>query len=523
MIRKIVTANLAQKCKTLNQLKQIHGHLLKTYLQENPLAIGPLFSMAATSKNPPFFSYARMIFDNSIHKNTFMYNTMIRGYMQANSPKLAVLCYLDMLNSGFEANNYTFPPLIKACSILVSFLETTGRLVHTHVVKFGFSDDPFVVCSLIEFYSLIHDMRSARVLFDKTLKRDVVMWTAMIDGYGKMEDVENARVLFEKMPERNAISWSAIMAAYSRVSDFKEVLSLFRQMQEAGTNPNESVLVSVLTACAHLGAVTQGLWVHSYAKRYNLDKNFILATALVDMYSKCGNVESALSVFKGISDKDAGAWNAMISGVAMNGDARKSLELFDSMVKSGTKPTKTTFVAVLTTCTHAKMVKEGLKLFQQMSSVYGVEPQREHYACVVDLLARAGRVEEAEKFIEGEMGGLGEGDANVWGALLGACRIYGNVEVGNRVWEKLADMGIDDCGIHVLSYNLYKEAGRDMEAKRVRKLISEGRMKKLPGCSVIEVDGAVEEFLAGDTHHPKASEIYKTIDSFSKMANLEQL
>ncbi|KAI9191455.1 hypothetical protein LWI28_008680 [Acer negundo] len=523
MIRKIVTANLAQKCKTLNQLKQIHGHLLKTYLQEYPLAIGPLFSMAATSKNPSFFPYARMIFDNSSHKNTFMYNTMIRGYMQANSPKLAVLCYLDMLNSGFEVNNYTFPPLIKACSILVSFLETTGRLVHTHVVKFGFNDDPFVVCSLIEFYSLIHDMRSARVLFDKTLKRDVVMWTAMIDGYGKMEDVENARVLFEKMPERNAITWSAIMAAYSRVSDFKEVLSLFRQMQEAGTNPNESVLVSVLTACAHLGAVTQGLWVHSYAKRYNLDKNFILATALVDMYSKCGDVESALSVFEGISDKDAGAWNAMICGVAMNGDARKSLELFDSMVKSGTKPTKTTFVAALTTCTHAKMVKEGLKLFEQMSSVYGVEPQREHYACVVDLLARAGRVEEAEKFIEGEMGGLGEGDANVWGALLGACRIYGNVEVGNRVWEKLADMGIADSGIHVLSYNLYKEAGRDMEAKRVRKLISVGRMKKLPGCSVIEVDGAVEEFLAGDTHHPKASEIYKTIDSFSKMANLEQL
>ncbi|KAK4854465.1 hypothetical protein QYF36_024214 [Acer negundo] len=330
--------------------------------------------MAATSKNPSFFPYARMIFDNSSHKNTFMYNTMIRGYMQANSPKLAVLCYLDMLNSGFEVNNYTFPPLIKACSILVSFLETTGRLVHTHVVKFGFNDDPFVVCSLIEFYSLIHDMRSARVLFDKTLKRDVVMWTAMIDGYGKMEDVENARVLFEKMPERNAITWSAIMAAYSRVSDFKEVLSLFRQMQEAGTNPNESVLVSVLTACAHLGAVTQGLWVHSYAKRYNLDKNFILATALVDMYSKCGDVESALSVFEGISDKDAGAWNAMICGVAMNGDARKSLELFDSMVKSGTKPTKTTFVAALTTCdTHHPKASEIYKTIDSFSKMANLE------------------------------------------------------------------------------------------------------------------------------------------------------
>ncbi|KAJ0031923.1 hypothetical protein Pint_13027 [Pistacia integerrima] len=423
MIQKIVTASrtktllsLARKCKTLNQLKQIHAHLLKTYLFENPLAIGTLVSICATSKNSSFFSYARLIFDHSSERNTFMYNTMIRGYMQSNLPKLSVLCYLNMLNVGLEANNYTFTPLIKACTILGPSSEIIGRFIHAHVVKFGFSYDPFVVSSLIEFYSLVNEMETARALFDKSLERDVVMWTAMIDGYGKMGDVQNARALFDKMPEKNAISWSAIMAAYSRISDFKEVLSLFRQMQETGMKPNESGLVSVLTACAHLGALTQGLWVHSYARRYNLDKNMILATALVDMYSKCGHVESALSVFEGISSKDAAAWNAMISGVAMHGDARKSLELFDRMVISGTQPTETTFVAILTTCTHARMVKEGLKLFEEMRSVYWVEPQLEHYACVVDLLARAGMVEEAEKFIEQKMGGLKRGCQCVGGA-----------------------------------------------------------------------------------------------------------
>ncbi|KAJ4708277.1 Pentatricopeptide repeat-containing protein [Melia azedarach] len=365
-------------------------------------------------------------------------------------------------------------------------------------------------------------METARVLFDRSSERDVVMWTAMIDGYGKMGDVQTARELFEKMPERNAVSWSAMMATYSRVSDYKQVLSLFREMQEAGTKPNESALVSVLTACAHLGAITQGLWVHSYAKRYNVDKNMILATALVDMYSKCGHVDAALSVFEGISKKDAGAWNAMISGVAMNGDATKSLELFNRMVKSGIQPTETTFVAVLSSCTHARLVKEGLKLFGQMNTVYGVEPQPEHYACVVDLLARAGMVEDAEKFIEDKMGGLGGGDANVWGALLSACRIYGNVEVGNRVWRKLAKMEVGDCGTHVLSYNIYKEAGWDMEANKVRKLISETGMKKKPGCSVIEVEGVVKEFLAGDNHHPQAVEIHRMINSFLKMSNLEE-
>lgn len=450
-----------------------------------------------------------------------MYNSMIRGYVLSHSPTRAILCYLDMLNYGLLANNYTFPPLIKACTTLGSSSKLIGCLVHAHVVTFGFDEDPFVVSALIEFYSLNFDMGTARTLFDRIPNRDVVLWTAMIDGYGKMGDVENARILFEDMPERNAISWSAVMAAYSRVGDFKEVLCLFRRMQEAGTKPNESVLVSVLTACAHLGALAQGLWVHSYAKQCNFDSNPILATALVDMYSKCGCVESALSTFQGIPNKDAGAWNAMISGVAMNGDAWKSLELFNKMISNGTQPTETTFVAVLTACTHARLVKEGLKLFEQMSSNYGVEPQLEHYACLVDLMARAGMLAEAEKFIEEKMGGLGRGDANVWGALLGACRTYGNIEVGNRVWKKLADMGVADCGTHVLSYNLYREAGWDMEAKRVRRLISEAGMKKKPGCSIIEVDGTVEEFLAGDLSHSQAPQICKTLDSLSNIGRLE--
>lgn len=440
------------------------------------------------------------------------------------SPLRAVLCYLDMLSCGdMGANNYTFPPLIKACTVGGVSFKFIGRVVHAHVLKFGFWDDLFVVSALIEFYCAVFDMETARMLFDKAPVKDVVMWTAMIDGYGKVGAAEAARMLFDEMPERNVISWSALIAAYSRVSDFKEVLNLFRQLQEAGIEPNESILVSVLTACAHLGAVTQGLWVHSYAKQRNFIQNTILATALVDMYSKCGYVESALRVFEDIPVKDAGAWNAMISGVAMNGDAKKSIDLFNKMVLSGTQPTETTFVAVLTACTHARMVEEGLELFDKMSAVFRVKPQLEHQACVVDLLARAGRLEEAERFIEEEMGGLGEGDANVWGALLGACRVYGNVEIGDRVWRKLVNMGVGDSGTHVLTYNIYKEAGREGEASRVRKFISEAGIKKKPGCSVIEVDGVAEEFLAGDFGHPQSKEIRNLIDSLSQMVKLKEV
>ncbi|XP_009586649.1 pentatricopeptide repeat-containing protein At5g66520-like [Nicotiana tomentosiformis] len=509
MIRKAVNethsalTHFTQKCRTLNHLKELHCQLLKLYLPETPSAIAPLLLFVVNSGNPSFFNYSHIVFQNLDYQSTFLYNTMIRGYMQSDLPIPAVLCYKDMLRDKLIVNNYTFPPLIKACSMILNEFGQRGFSVHAHLLKLGLQHDRFIVASLIEFYSLNHEMDRAHMLFDEIPNRDVVMWTTMIDGYGKIGEVGKARLLFEEMPERNVISWSAMMAAYSRASDFKEVLCLYRRMEEDGLMPNESVLVSVLTACAHLGALAQGFWVHSFAKHYSYESNPILATALVDMYSKCGRMESASSVFEVMTYKDIGAWNAIISGFAMNGDAVKSVQLFNRMIASGNRPNETTFVSLLSACTHAEMVDVGLSLFSRMGSVYGVEPRFEHRACVVDLLARAGKLEDAEKFIEENMGGIEKGDANVWGALLGACRVYGNVEVGDRIWRKLSNMKVADHGTCVLAYNIYKEADRDIEAKCVRKLIEEMRIKKQPGCSVIEVNGIAEKSLASDLLHPK--------------------
>ncbi|PWA90920.1 Pentatricopeptide repeat-containing protein [Artemisia annua] len=269
-------------------------------------------------------------------------------------------------------------------------------------------------------------------------------------------------------------------AAYSRVGEFEEVVCLFEMMQELGVRPNESVLVSVLTACGNIGALAQGLWVHSYAKRYHLDSNTILATALVDMYSKCGYPDLALSVFNSISVKDTGAWNAIISGLSMNGKARTSLDLLNQMASVKIQPSAATFVALLTACTHAKLVKEE---------------------------------REAMEFMENKLGGIGKGDANVWGALLGVCRTYGMVEIGNKVWRKLVEMKVSDYGVCVVSYNMYKEAGWKREAEEVRNMISESGLKKTPGCSAVEVDGVVREFVSGDNTHYLTQEIHKTLDS----------
>lgn len=506
------TKFFTHQCKILNQLKVIHAKLLKLPFSANTASFTSLLSDAASSTNTALFSYACVVFQNLRSRTTFQYNTLIRGYMQSKQPIQAIFCYKDMMKDGLIKNNYTFTPLVKACSMVSQECGRIGLSVHAHVVKLGFGSDLFIGSALIQFYALNLDMRTAEELFDETPMKDVVLWTSMIDGYGKIGDVKKARDLFDKMPERNVISWSAIIAAYSQKSDFREVLCLYKRMEDTGLKPNESILVSALTACAHLGALAQGLWIHSYAKKCRYISNPILATALVDMYSKCGCVQLALKVFEEIQEKDSRAWNSIISGLALNGDAMKSLELFDEMVRSGIRPTDATFVAVLTACTHARLVQEGLSLFESMRKVYKNEPKIEHYACVVDLLARSGGIEKAEKFIEDNVHEIGEGDANVWGALLGACRIHGKVEIGNRLWRKIADKGVSNYGIHVLAYNMYKEAGLEFEAKSVRRQIETKRMKKKPGCSAVEVNGIVEEFVAGDASHPQGGEICKILD-----------
>ncbi|KZV36363.1 pentatricopeptide repeat-containing protein-like [Dorcoceras hygrometricum] len=471
---------LTRKCKTLSQLKQIHAYVLKLNTSQNPAAIAPLLSVTVASCNPVFFSHARAVFQTLRRRSTFLYNTMIRGYVQSNLPISAVLCYKDMLRDGLIRNNYTFTPLMKACSIILGDIRCMGLLMHVHVLKLGFSRDLFVVSALIEFYALKQDMGRARELFDEMPVKDVVLWTAMIDGYGKMGNVEKAREFFDETPERNVVSWSALMAAYSRVGDFKEVISLYRSMEDKGLKPNESILVSALTACAHLGAFALGLWIHSYAKRFKYTLNPIVATALVDMYSKCGALELAFTVFQEIPHKDSGVWNAIISGVAMSGDGMRSLALFDSMIAYGAQPTEAT-----------------LLLFLQL----------------VVTQSWSGKLEEAEIFIDEKMCGIGGRDANIWGSLLGACRNYGNIEIGDRVWKKIADGGETDYGICVLAYNMYKEAGWEAQAKSIRKLLNERPANKKSGCSVIEVNGMVEEFHAGYLLHPLAEELRMILDS----------
>ncbi|CAN1306830.1 Pentatricopeptide repeat-containing protein At5g06540 [Linum perenne] len=325
-------------------------------------------------------------------------------------------------------------------------------------------------------YAHLGEIISARRVFDGSLKLDVVSWTSMIAGYNKVGDVGSARQLFDKMPEKNVLQSRRVRA-------------------------NETVMASVVASCAHLGALELGENAHDYVIRNNLTLNLILGTALVEMYSKCGAIDKANEVFEQLPEKDALSWTALISGFAMHGYANKAVDYFSKMISTGISPREITFTAVLSACSHGGLVEKGW------------EPRLEHYGCIVDLLGRAGKLEEAEKFIL-EM--PIEPNAPIWGALLGACKIHRNADVAERVGKILMELKPDYSGYYVLLSNIFARANRWKNVETMRLAMKEKGVKKPPGYSLIEMDGVVHRFTLGDRTHPEIDRIERTWDEIVK-------
>ncbi|KAJ8620135.1 hypothetical protein MRB53_028664 [Persea americana] len=374
----------------------------------------------------------------------------------------------------------------------------------------GLGADQFLQSSLIHMYSSFGGMGSAKVLFDEMPERNVVVWTALVNGYSKLGELEMARRLFDEMPEKDVIAWSAMVSGYVQEERFKEGLSIFNEMQVEGVTANESVLVSVLSACSHLGALDLGRWVHLYVeRRFGHELSVNLGTALVDMYAKCGVLSASLQVFQGLPCKNVLSWNAMMGGFALYGHGRGALGLFSNMLRMGLRPDEVTFLGLLGAFSHGGMVNEGRIYFEGMTKIFSISPRLQHYACMVDILARAGLLEEATELIQSMPI---EPDACVWGALVAGCRVHGNVALGTSIGEKLLEFEPGCAGRYVLLSNIYALAGRWDDARHVRVLMKEKGVDTRPGWSSIEVDGLVHEFVVGDKRHPYTGEIYRKLE-----------
>ncbi|XP_058074865.1 pentatricopeptide repeat-containing protein At5g48910-like [Magnolia sinica] len=506
--------SLLKLCKNMKELQQIHANLIKTSLIHDMSAVNAIIEFSVIHEN---LVYALSVFETTPHPTLFAKNFMIRGHAQSEFPLSAITFYVRMLSEGFELNKFGFSFLIQAC--LRSQAAEEGKQIHGQILKFG-KIDAHLASSIICFYSEIQDLDSAHRAFESDLG-SITSWNAMIDGYSKSGDMEMARRLFDEMPQKTLIAWTALITGFVHLGRFIEALEVFETMQRSGFRPDERTLVSVLPSISHLGALSLGKWVHSYAENSGMESSIFLRSALVDMYSKCGSIENALELFEkmGPTKRNVVMWNAMIGGLAMHGHGRDALELFQEMLASGTKPTDVTFVGVLRACSHAGMVDKGLKYFEAMKDLYELEPTTEHYGCMVDLLGRAGRLQEAEGLVRSMSG---QPDVVVLKTLLGACRVYGNVDIGERIGRELLQLASDDSSCYVLLANLYASVGRWVDAGKVRNLMKERGVKKIAGCSSIELDNVAHEFHAGDMSHPQIKEIYATVEEMGQRLKVEE-
>lgn len=293
-----------------------------------------------------------------------------------------------------------------------------------------------------------------------------------------------------------------------------EAMELFREMQFAGAIPNEFTLASALAACANLVALDQGRWIHVYMEKTRIRVNERLLASLIDMYAKCGEIKFASKIFfdEHSPRQRVWPWNAMIGGFAMHGLSKEAIDLFEQMKLTNIAPDHVTFVALLTACSHGILVDEGRLYFKSMRCVHGLEPKIEHYGCMVDLFGRAGHLKEAEELI---ISMPMAPDAVIWGALLGACRIHGDIEMGEKIGKLIRELKPNLVGCHVLLANMYSDSGRWNDAVNLRNKIEISRMKKTPGCSSIELNGMFHQFLVGDRSHPQTNQIYSFLDEMT--------
>ncbi|KAM3237688.1 hypothetical protein P3L10_012718 [Capsicum annuum] len=398
------------------------------------------------------YEYARKLFDQMSQRDVFVWNILIRGYFIKGPCQESIIIYKDLNFKGVLVDNYTFPFVLRSCSLLSALRE--GREVHCSVVKHGFESDVFVQSSLISMYAQSGETLDSELVFDQMRVRNVVSWTAMIAGYvqngihekglefffqnvnaliafyGKCGLLDVAWSLFDQMKEHSVVSWNAIITAYEQNDVGSSAIKLFHRMLDEGVEFDYITVVTVISAFARLGALDTEKWVHELVKSKGLECNVSLTNALIDMYAKCESIESARDVFYRLPNRTVVSWSSIIGACASHGRGRDAVEFFSRMKEEGIQPNSFTFTAVLTTCRHSGLVEEGRKHFESMRTEYSIVPGMEQCACMVDLLGRAGQLLEAYEFIENMPI---EPDANVWGALLGACKIHGNLEMAEYV------------------------------------------------------------------------------------------
>ncbi|KAK8554193.1 hypothetical protein V6N13_073125 [Hibiscus sabdariffa] len=463
--------NACIKKRAFREGQRVHAHMIKTrYLPHVYLRTRLIIFYGKCDR----LRDARNVLDEMPEKNVVSWTAMISVYSQRGLAFEALDLFVQMLRSDTKPNEFTFTTVL--CSCTGAFGFELGRQIHSNIIK-------------------------------RTLDTHIFVGSSLLEMYAKAGRIHEAREVFESLPERDVVSCTAIISGYAQLGLDAEALELFRRLNLEGMTSNFVTYASVLTALSGLAALDLGKQVHNHVLRCNLPFHVVLENSLIDMYSKCGNLIYSRRIFDNMPERTVISWNAMLVGYSKHGMGREVVELYKLMRNENkTKPDSVTLLGVLYGCSHGGMEDVGLKIFDEMvKGNDGVEPDIEHYGCVVDLLSRAGRVEEAFEFIKRMPF---EPTAAEWGSLLGACRVHSNIDIGEFVGRRLLEIEPENAGNYVILSNLYACAGRWEDAGMVRDLMMEKAVKKDPGTSWIEIDQTLHAFHASDRSHPRWKEVF---------------
>ncbi|CAN8247840.1 unnamed protein product [Cochlearia groenlandica] len=452
--------NLISKCKSIKNLKQIHGQFITTGFSHHTFPLSKLLHLSSTF----CLTYALAILRRIKNPSVFLYNTLISSIVtnrHSSQYHIAFSLYVQILRSVvIRPNAYTYPSLFKASA----FHHRHGRALHAHVLKFlePVHRDRFVQAALVGFYANCGNLRLARSLFERINEPDLATWNTLLASYATSGDGDGE----------------------SDLGLVEEALRLFGEMQRSSlvVRPNEVSLVALIKSCARLGSFRGAACAHVYLLKNNLCLNEFVGTALIDLYSKCGCLSFARKVFDEMSKRDTSCYNAMIRGLAVHGFGQEAIGFYNNLISQELVPDDATFLVTISACSHSGLVEEGLKIFHSMKAVYGIEPKVEHYGCLVDLLGRSGKLEEAEECIEKMPM---KPNATLWRSFLGSAQIHGDIERGEIALKHLLGLKLENSGNYVLLSNIYAGVNRWADVDKTRELMKNHRVNKSPGISIV--------------------------------------
>nr|GMD72425.1 pentatricopeptide repeat-containing protein At3g22690 [Ipomoea batatas] len=445
---------------------------------------------------------AKQLFEGYGDRNLVLYNTILTNYVHNGFAKEALDVLNEMLHQGPRPDRVTLlATFATSAQVGDVFL---GKQCHGYALRNGLEIWDSVGNAIIDMYMKCGKEELGCRVFNHMSNKTVVSWNSLIAGFVRNGDVGKAQEIFNQMTEKNLVSWNTIIGGLVQESLFEDAIHLFRVMLNEGIKANEMTMVSVACACGYLGALDLAKWIYSYVEKIEINCDIQLSTALLDMFARCGDISSAMEVFNKMKVRDVSAWSAAIGATAKEGNGKRAVELFYEMLQEDVKPDEVLFVAVLTACSHGGLVEEGKNIFRSMEEIHGISPQIVHYGCLVDLLGRAGLLDEALNVINNMPI---EPNSAVWGALLAACRKHKNDEMATHAAEMIGEPASDENGIHVLLSNIYAHAGKWSDVAKVRLSMKEKGIRKCPGSSSIEVNGVIHEFTSADESHVEKAQI----------------